>query len=305
MKCLKYVSLGLLGLLILLLFWGVAIEPRLIMDTEEEVATIPDLPKSWEGQRVGLIADMQIGMWLANTDMVEHMVSELIEERPALALIAGDFVYKPGENPAPEIAKAVELVRPLPEAGIRTYAVLGNHDYAMLRPDGNADYELARKVRSELEAIGVRVLENEAVPLSLPGNQGEAGPEEQLYLIGTGAAWPGRDRPAVALAEVPDGAPRLVMMHNPNTFAEFPAGAAPFAVAAHTHGGQVRLPFLPEWSWMTYAEEDKVHADGWIDEYGARGNHLYVNRGIGFSLLPIRINCPPELTLFTLRRPEK
>jgi predicted MPP superfamily phosphohydrolase len=47
-----------------------------------------------------------------------------------------------------------------------------------------------------------------------------------------------------------------------------------------------------------------VHADGWIRDrgFGAPGNTLYVNRGIGFSDVPIRINCPPELTLFTLRR---
>ncbi len=72
-------------------------------------------------------------------------------------------------------------------------------------------------------------------------------------------------------------------------------------MAGHTHGGQVRIPFLPEWSWLTYAVEDEVHADGWIDGYGAPGNRLYVNRGIGFGTAPIRVNCPPEVTVFTLR----
>ena len=90
-------------------------------------------------------------------------------------------------------------------------------------------------------------------------------------------------------------------MHNPDSFEPLPSGTAPLAMAGHTHGGQVRLPFLPEWSWMTFAKEDEVHADGWIDGYGQPGNRLYVNRGIGFSIIPIRINCPPEITLFTLR----
>jgi predicted MPP superfamily phosphohydrolase len=44
-----------------------------------------------------------------------------------------------------------------------------------------------------------------------------------------------------------------------------------------------------------------VYGDGWIKNYGKQGNNLYVNRGIGFSDIPIRINCPPEVTLFTLR----
>lgn len=52
---------------------------------------------------------------------------------------------------------------------------------------------------------------------------------------------------------------------------------------------------------MSYARENEVHADGWIRNYGNEGNRLYVNRGIGFSVLPLRLNCPPELTLFTLR----
>ena len=123
-----------------------------------------------------------------------------------------------------------------------------------------------------------------------------------MYLAGIGSAWAEEDRPAAAVAQVPEGAPRLVLMHNPESFAELPGGAAPLAMAAHTHGGQVRLPFTPEWTWMTYTREDNVHADGWIDGYGAPGNRLYVNRGIGFSLVPMRLNCPPEVTLFTLRR---
>ncbi|MGB3760287.1 MAG: hypothetical protein WBA07_28570 [Rivularia sp. (in: cyanobacteria)] len=44
-----------------------------------------------------------------------------------------------------------------------------------------------------------------------------------------------------------------------------------------------------------------MYGDGWIKDYGKQGNRLYVNRGIGFSDIPIRINCPPEVTLFTLR----
>lgn len=291
-----YGAAGLLGLVMLLLAWGV-IEPRLILDTEEEVARIPELPDSWEGQRVGLIADFQVGMWLANTGMVGRAVSELVEERPALVLVAGDFIYKPGEDPSGEIDGALELLRPLPKAGIPTYAVLGNHDYAINWRHEPKRAEVANELTSALEAIGVRVLQNEVVPVPPPSATGGEG--SPLYLVGIGSAWAEEDRPEV-VNRVPEGAPRLVVMHNPDSFAGLPEGTAPLAVAAHTHGGQVRLPFTPEWTWMTYTREDEVHADGWIDGYGEPGNRLYVNRGIGFSLVPMRLNCPPELTLFTL-----
>ncbi len=72
-------------------------------------------------------------------------------------------------------------------------------------------------------------------------------------------------------------------------------------MAGHTHGGQIRIPGLPNWSYLSLFESDPVHMDGWIeDDFGKPGNHLYVNRGIGFSDYPIRINCPPEVTRFKL-----
>ena len=52
---------------------------------------------------------------------------------------------------------------------------------------------------------------------------------------------------------------------------------------------------------MTFSEGDAVHADGWVDDFGAANNQVYINRGIGFSVAPLRLNAPPELTLITLR----
>lgn len=302
MKKIKYILFGLLGMFFLFLFWGL-LEPYLI-DTEEEVAEIPGLPADWEGKRVALIADWQIGMWMDNTSTIRRIVEQLIEERPAIVLIAGDFIYDPGKDPSEEINKAVEIVRSLTLAGIPTYAVLGNHDYGMKNKHAPPNEQLAAKLHEALESVGVQVLQNEAVTLapSEKGNQTTAntGDDAPLYLVGIGAHWPNNDKSKIALAPVPEGVPRLVMMHNPNSFDALPPNTAPLAVAGHTHGGQIRVPFTPEWSWLTFIREDEVHADGWIEGYGQPGNRLYVNRGIGFSIIPIRLNCPLEVTLFTL-----
>jgi predicted MPP superfamily phosphohydrolase len=225
----------------------------------------------------------------------------LVEERPEAVLIAGDFVYGPSDDQDEDIRKVREFVRPLTEAGIPTYAVLGNHDYRMSYPYSEPKPQAAERVREALEASGVRVLKNEAVALEAPE---ETAGNEPLYLVGVGARWPNEDRPEVALSQVPDEAPRLVMMHNPSSFGAFPAESAPLAVAGHTHGGQVSLPGTPEWSYLVYVETDEVHVDGWIEGYGEPDNQLYVNRGIGFSVAPVRIAAMPEVTLFTLR-PER
>lgn len=293
MKRIKYILLGLLGFICAILIWGL-IEPY-ILDREPQVATIPNLPAAWEGQKIAVISDWQVGMWLDNTPTVAWAVDRIINERPAIALILGDFIYHARENPTQEIDKAIDLVRPLANSGIPTYAVLGNHDYGMKSTDTPPQEALAKRLSESLEAVGVRVLKNEAV--ALIGSDRQA----PLYLVGIGAHRPNEDNPKVALAQVSEVAPRFVMMHNPASFAAFPANTAPVAVAGHTHGGQIRLPFTPQWSWLTFVREEQVHADGWIDDYGKPGNQLYVNRGIGFSLLPIRINCAPEITIFTLQ----
>jgi predicted MPP superfamily phosphohydrolase len=319
-KTLKYLAFGLAGILILLLIWGVAIEPRLV-DYNEETAVIPKLPAAWENKRVALIADLQIGMWLGNEDTVKKIVNRIIEERPAAVLVAGDFVYKPTDEDNPqdveredaadfmtEVNESVALLRPLREAGIPVYAVLGNHDYGMGYPDSVKNERLAAAVRQKLESAGVNVLDNSAVPIVQSEANGRQNNQEattdamNLYVVGIGSHYANNAKPEAALSQVPDHAPRIIFMHNPDPFAAFPANSAPLALAGHTHGGQIRIPFTEDWSWMALMTAEKIQADGWIDGgFGQPGNRLYVNRGIGFSSFPVRINCRPELTIFTLR----
>jgi predicted MPP superfamily phosphohydrolase len=186
--------------------------------------------------------------------------------------------------------------------------VLGNHDYGLAEPDDEINQVRVRAVREALETIGVPLLHNEASVLTLPPNvqtpAADTGSALSLYIVGVGDDWANEAQPAVALAQVPNGAPRVVMMHNSDPFKAFPANTAPLAIAGHTHGGQVRIPWTPSWSWIGIVKEDEVQVDGWIDDFGEAGNHLYINRGIGFSIVPIRINCMPEVTLFTLQRGE-
>lgn len=305
----KYLLLGLIGCFLALLAWSF-VEPY-HLDQENVRTTIPNLPKSWQGKKVEAISDFQIGMWMANTNTIKQAIDQIIADRPAAALIAGDFLYKPGENLRAELDQVINLVHPLTLAQIPTYAVLGNHDYGvktLTQPDETAQ-QRATQIQQALETIGVSVLQNEAIVLPNPDSVHE---NEPLYLVGIGAYLPQQSQPLEAIAQVPNDAARFVMMHNPASFAELPTNTAPVAVAGHTHGGQIRLPFLPEWSWVTLVEDkpswawlakikgDAVRISGWIPGYGSAGNHLYINRGIGFSHLPMRFNCPPELTIFTL-----
>jgi len=284
-------------ILVALVAWGL-IEPYLL-DDEQEDAIIPNLPSAWEGKKVAQVSDFQVGMWWDNVDTIAHSVNKIIEEKSAAVFITGDFIYHANPNPEAEINEVVNLLRPLTEANIPTYAVLGNHDYGINNKGIEPDRQLAAQLKQSLEDINIDVLSNEAVTIPLQNE------ESDLYAIGIDSHWAKSDRVDSALTQLSDNSPRIVLMHNPDSFLAFPANTAPFAMAGHTHGGQIRLPYLPQWSWLSFAKDDKVVADEWVEQdYGNAGNKMYVNRGIGFSDIPIRINCAPEITFFTLKSKE-
>ncbi len=271
---------------LLLTFYGLSIEPRLIDERHHTVA-IPGLPAAWDGAEVAVFSDLQLGMFLANTGTVERIVERAVDEDPGAVLIPGDFLYSTDPDLTTQVDTVVDLLRPITDAGIPTYVVLGNHDHAL----GAAD-----RLTAALEDAGVRVLLNESAVV--PGGAGGAG---DLYVVGLGPHRPGLARPEQALADVPPDAPRLVLMHNPRSFPQMPAGTAPLAVAGHTHCGQIAIPGTPAWSYLELRAEERVVVDGFAPEtYGARGNQLFVTCGIGFSLVPIRINARPQVVFFEL-----
>ncbi|MGY1836301.1 metallophosphoesterase [Blastococcus sp. SYSU DS0510] len=272
-------------LVVLLLVYGVLIEPRLILDEERADVPIAQLDDDLAGTEVAVIADFQIGMWWGNPGMSRRAVETAVAAEPDVVLLGGDFLYSSTPDIEPRIDTVLELLEPLRDSGIPAFAVLGNHDYAI-----GAVEELI----TALEEHGTPVLRNEAEPV--PGLAGD------LFVVGLGPAKPNRVDIDAALADVPDGAPRVVLMHNPTTFPDLPPGSAPLALAGHTHCGQIALPGAPRWTYMGLTSEEEIVADGWApDGYGAQGNRMFVTCGTGFSIAPIRINAPPQVAFFELQ----
>ena len=181
-----YRLLGLvLIVLALALVWGVVIEPRMI-DEQYEPARIPGLPAAWDAKTFAVVADPQLGMWLDNRGTVERIVETIVQRHPAFVLVAGDFIYHPTEDDSVTealeefdddeksevrtvIEAAVRTFAPLPKANVPTYAVLGNHDYAMSKPDALELDWIADELSRALQQAGIQVLRNAAVKLEAPG----------------------------------------------------------------------------------------------------------------------------------------
>src|SRR3954454_11845935 len=159
------------------------------------MADIPNLPLSWAGRRVALLADLQIGALLANTGTIRRIVRRLVRERPAVVLLAGDLLYDAAPCPGPQTAAVGNLLQPLVAAGIPTFAVLGNHDYAPGSAESDAEQRrVARTLREQLDGAGIHVLQNEAVALeSPPAGGGDIPPGWPLYVVGVGERATGSD----------------------------------------------------------------------------------------------------------------
>lgn len=268
MKILKRGILLIVALVVIAVIWGL-IEPYFV-HLEKTDAVIPNLPEVWENKEIAVIGDFQVGMWMDNDSTVEQMAERLVKMNPDAVLFLGDYVYHSVDNRPQERQRVKELIEPLTDSDIPVFAVLGNHDYGMSSETAKPNQELAEQMKSVLQEVGITVLHNEAMALNLTDagvEQGTASPES-LYLVGLGAYWPENSEPAKAFDGVPDSAARFVMMHNPETFGALSAMAAPVAVAGHTHGGQMRVPGTPQWSYtalMTEKEDDHIY--GWIKDY--------------------------------------
>ena len=282
--------------------YGTAIEPRFVV-RHDEAAPIPSLPSAWENRQIAVFADLQVGMWWSNRDAARRLVRKVVEIHPAAVFIAGDFVYDADFSVNSQMQEVLGILQPILDAHIPTYAVLGNHDYSLMNEHSKEENYVAEAVRSALDSAGIHMMDNRSDTLSLHGIAGADGAgRSTFYVVGIGEKWGENDDVGAAFASVPDSAPRIVFMHDPDSFARIPAGKAPIAIAAHTHGLQLGIPYVSDWLWRHEFSDEGSGVAGWIDHYGEPGNHVYVNRGVGFSIFPARVNAVPELTVFTLVR---
>ncbi len=231
--------------------------------------------------RMAILTDLHIGSPFNGLAKLRPLVDRTNAARPDVVCILGDLVVQGvigGRFVAPERI-AAELRRLQAPGGV--FAVLGNHD-------GWLDHD---RVRNALQENGIHVVEETAERVDTP-----AGP---LWIAGISDLWTGRhDIPSALRAVQPDGAPIILLSHNPDVFPDVPDGVA-LTLAGHTHGGQVRLPFVGRP--IVPSRFGQRFAAGHVVE---EGRHLFVATGVGTSILPVRFGVPPAVTILTVE-PER
>jgi predicted MPP superfamily phosphohydrolase len=240
-------------------------------------------PPGWPaGRRLSLtvIADLHAGGPNMGLERVRQVVDLANAQHSDLMVLLGDFVatHRFVTEVVPNAAWSAELARLRAPLGV--YTILGNHDWWHGLPG----------VRGALAAAGIPVLENDAVKL---GRAGEkfwlAGIGDQLaYPLGRGRFRGVDDLPGT-LARLTDDDPAILLVHEPDIFVQVPDRFA-LTLAGHTHGGQVRVPFL--WPYWVPSRYGTRFAYGHVVE---RHRHMIVSGGLGTSSVPMRLGVPPEV----------
>jgi predicted MPP superfamily phosphohydrolase len=242
---------------------GVWIEPNAIQVTHWTVGD-----RLYPALKIAHLTDLHV---VHDGRRERRVVAILKQEQPDVVVITGDSVGAGLHyDRVHKVLSAIAATRP----PLGVWLVRGNWE----------NWHPVRHEREFYRSAGIHFLLNRGVLLR-PG----------VWLAGLDDPWSGHANFERAMEGAPAGAYAIVLFHSPAYFDEI-AGRFDLALAGHTHGGQVHLPFIRPF-WLPGGTGR--YLEGW---YRMRGSRMYVSRGVGWSHLPIRLNCPPEISMITVGR---
>lgn len=230
---------------------------------------LPDLPTSFEGFTILHLSDLHVDM---NPGAMQRMTEILPGLKYDICVLTGDFR---GNTFGPFDATLLGMMRLRSHLNESVYGVLGNYDSVRMLP--------------ELENMGIRMLLNESETIAR-GNQ-------RVHLAGVDDAhyFSTADLEQAA-SRIPSSEFSILLSHTPEIYRQAAHTGFKLLLSGHTHGGQVCLPgSIPI---ITLSSDLPRHmaAGPWRYEMMAG----YTSVGVGSSVVPIRFNCPPEITLHHL-----
>jgi predicted MPP superfamily phosphohydrolase len=245
---------------------------------------LPGLAAEFDGFRIAQLSDIHLDEF-TEPFFLREAIRQINASNPDAVFLTGDYVTY-GITPL-KIARgaAWQCAGMLRELACKAiYAVLGNHDTIIG----------AEEVIAALAANDITVLNNTHEPLERGG--------ARIWLAGVADPLIGLPNPEAAIpAAIRNLAhePVILLCHAPDfadTLMAQPVGqTVALMLSGHTHGGQVRLPLLPP---VHLPELGRKYVEGW---FRLGSLQLHVNRGLGTVGVPFRLNCPPQISLLTLR----
>jgi uncharacterized protein len=253
------------------------LEPRRLIVKHFEVR-LRRIPARLDGFRIAQLSDLHYDPFYT-AELADRAVNITNGLKPDLVVLTGDYVnaFRTHRTAAAASAELCALALSNLRSRFGTLAVLGNHDY---RADPQA-------VARSLESRGVTVLNNQSVPFELESSR--------LWVAGVDDVLQGKPDLYRALQAVPRGEATVLLVHEPD-YADYAAHQpVDLQLSGHSHGGQIRIPFVGP----PYLPQLARKYPQGLRQVGSLA--LNTNCGIGTSYLHVRLNCPPEISLLTLR----
>jgi len=246
--------------------YGTAYERHRVARLDLDLPVV-GLPPALDGLRVGMITDVHHGPTVPADD-VTRAVQLIKDAAPDLIVLGGDYVTA---QDRPYMAPVAELMAPLANAPQGSFAVLGNHD---------DDKEMP----ALLAARGFTVLKDQRTALTIRG--------ERIDLAGI-RFWT-KSLNDIAKVLRGTGGTTLLLAHDPRRLVEAASLDVQLVLSGHTHGGQVIVPGFGAIAGRKFPV---------LAGYATRDNtSIFVSKGVGTVYVPVRINCPPDVAVLTLRR---
>lgn len=260
---------------------GLMIEPNMPILVSIEVP-LSRLHESWEGFRIAHLSDFHYDDYFSVVPL-RRAIDIVNRLQPDLIVLTGDFVTAPMRvSKGARADAAVAAVEPCAQllstlrAG-RVLAVLGNHDL-----NTNATH-----ITAVLQSHAIEVLRNRSIALERGG--------QRLWVAGVDDVLEGKPDLKLALSQVPPAEPVVLLAHEPDWADHAARRPIDLQLSGHSHGGQIRLPIIGP----PYLPPLGRKYPRGIRRIGPLV--LYTNSGIGTIGIPMRLNCPPEVTMITLR----
>jgi predicted MPP superfamily phosphohydrolase len=236
-------------------------------------------PERLNGFTIALLSDFHYDPYCsvhplhATVPLVNHL-------HPDLIVLTGDFVSVPLLGDDAKAAFAAEpcanILRQM-TAPHGLWAVMGNHDF-------NTDPVYVTRA---LRSVGIQVLEDQSTAIEHDG--------ARFWLAGVNDVLSRTANLTETLRRVPAGEAVVLLAHEPDFADEASKFPIDLQLSGHSHGGQVRIPLLPPLYLPAMAKKYVMGT------YQVGPLPLYTNAGIGTVGVPVRLNCPPEITLITLK----
>src|SRR5215472_16550061 len=241
-----------------------------MLTIERQPVFLRRLPKSLNGFRIVQLSDLHYGP-LTSEQQIRRAVETANNLEPDIIALTGDYI----SHERRYATRCADLVGGL-RARCGVYAVLGNHDH----------WTDAALITDLFRAEGIRVLINEGMRVDSRG--------ESFWLAGVDDTMVGLEDLSLALAGSREDEMKLLLAHNPIILRRAARAGVDLVLSGHTHGGQVTLR-------SEKGRSGRPHRR-LLRGLGRRGNtQIYVSRGLGTVVLPIRYGCPPEVAVLELR----